>query len=450
MKTSLLKHIRKNIPAKRAIVLAFSGGPDSVYLFHQLKKIQKSHPFTIILAHFNHKLRGKDSDKDEKFCELFAKKHNAVIEIEEKNIAKEDGNIEDAARKYRYKFLHKIRNIYNASFIITAHHLDDNIETFLMNFLRGSGLKGLSCMQVKSSYILRPMLEITKEEILSYLKKHSIKFCIDKTNFDESCTRNNIRKNIVPLLKKIQPSLNKVFLRNWETLSQTQKFLDKKSYDWVMTNVKQWYKVPLKTFNSNDPFLQTLIIRTLFNLYHGTTDNLSRNIIQRAQKIINEEKTGKKIPFGQKTVLIVNSDFFEIIPKTKVRKIIRKKLTIPGETKYTYGKVSSRISKKIPKDLSKRIYIDYSKCKLPLYIRGKKDGDLFKNMGMKGTQKLQDFFVNKKIPSQKRKIIPLIVDKNDQIIAVGNTSISDTHKITKYTKEIISISFKPSLENNQK
>lgn len=450
MNNNFLRQIKTNIPLKGTVILAFSGGPDSVYLFHQLIKAQKVHRFTIVLAHFNHKLRGSESDKDERFCKLFAKENKVFLEIDSKDFSNQKGNTEDIARRYRYKFLHKIREKHNASHILTAHHLDDNMETFLMNFLRGTGLKGLSGMQYKSNFILRPLLEMTKEEIVSYLKKNSIKFCIDKTNFDESFTRNAIRKNIIPLLKKIQPSLNEVFYRNWETLSETQKFLEEKAHDWLQANVYRLYQIPLKKFNKTDKFLQTLIIRELYNFYHGTTDNLSRSTIQRAQKIINEEKTGKKTPFGNQTELIVSSDFFEIITKNNPKKIIRKKIRIPGETKYTFGTITSKILKKNPKDLSNGIFVDYSKCQLPLYVRGKKDGDIFKNIGMKGTQKLQDFFVNKKIPSQKRDEIPVIVDKNEDIVAIGNHAISDTFKITKHTKAIISFSFEPSLENNQK
>ncbi len=447
MSKSISKHIKEHVPAKSSIVLAFSGGPDSVYLFHKLKEAQKVHPFTIILAHFNHKLRGKDSNRDEKFCKKFAKKNKIVIETGEKNIAAEKGNTEDVARKYRYKFLKEVRKRFDAKVIITAHHLDDNIETFLMNFLRGSGVKGLSCMQFKSDDLLRPMLEISKEEIIGYLKENSIKFRTDKSNFDESYTRNNIRKNVVPLLKKIQPSLNNVFLRNWKTLSGTQEFLDLEAHNWITKNVKELYEIPLKKFGQLESFIQIGVLRSLFNSYHKSTYNLSKITLTRAQKIINEKKTGKKVPFGPKTILTVTSSSFEITSKTKPKKIARKKLPIPGETKFTHGKISSKIVNKIPKNLSKGVYFDYSKCQFPLYVRGKKDGDAFKNIGMKGSQKLQDFFVNNKISSLKRNKVPLVVDKNDKIIAIGSYAISDAHKITKQTEKIVSLSFKPSLEN---
>lgn len=450
MKKSITQQIKEHIPRKSTVILAFSGGPDSVYLFKKLENIKKVHHFNVILAHFNHKLRGKDSDDDENFCILFAKKHNAVLETDSKNIASLKGNTEDLARKYRYQFLENVRKKYDAKFILTAHHLDDNIETFLLNFLRGTGLKGLSGMQVKSGNILRPLLETTKNEITKYLKENNIKFRIDKSNFDESYTRNNIRKNIIPALKNIQPSLQTVFLRNWKTLSEMQEYLDSKAHDWIMANVKTWYKIPLHSFNSTEKFIQSLILKDLYNLYHRSIDNLSQNTIQRAQNIVNLKKTGKKVPFGPQTELIVNSNSFEILPKNKIKKITRKKIEFNKKNKYALGEIELKILKKTPKNLKKGIYLDYTKCNFPLYVRGKTSGDTFRNIGMKGTQKLQDFFVNKKIPVQKRESIPLITDKNNKVIAVGNMAIADTHKITKQTKEILSISFKPSLENNQK
>lgn len=450
MKNNIFKNIKENIPKRSTVILAFSGGPDSVYLFNQLEKAQTQYPFKLILAHFNHQLRGKDSELDEKFCISFAKKHDVAIEIGTKNIKKIKGNTEDIARKYRYEFLNSIAKKHKAKFILTAHHLDDNIETFLINFLRGTGLKGLTCMQFKSNNIFRPLLEISKEEILEYLQKNSIKYRIDKSNFDDSYTRNNIRKNIVPNLKKLQPSLNNIFLRNWEVLSETQDFLDTKATNWISKEFKKNKIISLKNFNSLEKFFQKLILKTLYNNYHKTIENISNSTIQRAQKMINEEKTGKKCPFGYKTEIIINSNSFEIINKSRNRSIKRKKISIPGNTKFEYGEISIKIIKKTPKNLKKSIYLDYSKCKKPLYIRGKQDGDVFKNIGMKGTQKLQDFFVNKKISSQKRNLIPIITDKNDAILCVGNISVADTHKITKQTKEILNISFKPSLENNKK
>lgn len=450
MKTSLLNTIKKNIPKKSTVILAFSGGPDSVYLFHMLKKASIKHPFKIILAHLNHKIRGKDSDMDEKFCRLFAKKNNLEIEIGRKNILLEKGNIEENARKRRYEFLFNKAKKHKAQLVITAHHLDDNIETFLMNFLRGTGLKGLSGIQKKSANLFRPLLETSKEEILNYLKKHSIKFRTDKTNFDSEYTRNNIRKNVIPTLRKIQPALNEVFTRNLETLSQTQEFIDYQAEKWIKENTENLPLISIKKFKREDFFMQKIILKRLFNLYHKTNEGLTKEMIQRAQKIINNGKTGKKTSFGNKTYIVLNNENFEIIEQKTGKPISRKKLIIPGKTEHTYGAICAALCNKIPNNLSKGIYIDYSKCNFPLYVRGKKNGDKFIKIGMEGQQKLQDFLVNKKIPQQNRKMIPIIVDKNDKIIAIGSFSISDAHKVTKSTKKIISLSFKASLENKRK
>lgn len=450
MKNDLLKQIKEYIPKNNTIILAFSGGPDSVYLFHMLKKASIIHPFKIIIAHFNHKIRGKESEKDEKFCKTFAKNHNIPIEVGSKNILKEKGNLEENARKARYDFLYKTMEKYKANIIITAHHLDDNIETFLMNFIRGTGLKGLTCMQTKSSEIFRPLLKTTKEEILNYLKKKSIKFCIDKTNFDSTYTRNNIRKNIIPRLKKLQPSIEEIFLRNWENLSQTQDFIDRQADKWLKENMKMDKEISLNLFNKADLFFQKMILIKLFNIYHGNISGLSKDYIQRAQKIINAKKTGKKVPFGNKAFLVVNATSFKIINETSNIKILKKIIAIPGKTKYFCGEIDSKLSNKIPKEIKKGILVDYSKCKLPIYVRSKKNGDTFRNIGMKGNQKLQDFFINKKIPQQNRDFIPIIVDKNDKIIAIGDIAVSENQKITKSTDKIISFSFKPSLENKCK
>ncbi len=454
MNTDVLKRIEVNIPEKATVVAAFSGGPDSVYMVNQLLKVRNKNPFKITLAHFNHQLRGKESDNDALFCKKFAKTHHLTIETETKDIGALHGNIEDNARRHRYEFLRAVKQRHRAWRIVTGHHLDDNLETFLIHFLRGSGIKGLQGMQIMSGDIFRPLLDVPKKEILNYLKKNNISFCIDKTNEDERYLRNNIRKNIIPQLRSIQPALNDVFLRNWNILSQNQSYLENTAQIIIDQNINKKNAMPLEAFNNQHPFLQNIILQELYNRYHGQygyTEPVSHATLQRAQKSINEEKTGNSIPFGPSTLLSVDANQFYIHPRKQKQKIIPKiSLSIPGKTDYSHGHIEASIQENIPRDMSRDVYLDYETCHLPLYVRSRKEGDRFTNIGMKGSQKLQDYFVNNKISSRNRNNIPLIVDKNDSVLAIGNQAISDHHKVTDKTEKVIKLCFTPSLENNEK
>ena len=454
MDTRVLKHIKTHLPENTIIIVAFSGGPDSVYLIKQLLQAQHKKPFKIVLAHFNHHLRGKASDDDALFCKEFAKTHHLKLEIKEKDIGSLKGNIEENARHHRYAFLRKIKKHHNARYIVTGHHLDDNLETFLMHFLRGSGIKGLQGMQVLSDDIFRPLLDVPKKEILTYLEKNNIPFCVDKTNEDETYTRNNIRKNIIPRLRSIQPALNDIFLRNWNILSQNQSYLETTAQSIINQNREEENKIPLSVFKNLHPFLQHVILQELYSQYHHENDTdkpASYKTLQRAHHAINEAQTGTSVPFGPQTLLSIDANRFYIHPNKKKQKIIpRIPMSIPGKTDYIYGCIEASIQKNIPSDMSRNVYLDYQTCRFPLYVRSRKKGDRFTNIGMKGSQKLQDFFVNNKISSQKRNHIPLIVDKNDTIVAIGNHAISDNNKVTDTTEKIIKLCFAPSLENNEK
>lgn len=403
----------------KKVVLALSGGPDSVYLLHKLRK----KGLKIIAAHFNHKIRSNDSDLDQKFCKKLCKKLKIEFETENFDVKKyakaKKMNLEEAARKKRYEFLAKIKEKHNAKYIVTAHHADDNIETFLMNFLRGAGLNGLKAMQTQNNDLIRPLLTTSKQEILEYLKIYKLKYRLDKTNNDPKLTRNKLRLEVIPKLKEIQPNLIEVFNKNISNINEINDFIDSKANE-----------------NSKNPVLKKAYIVQLYKNIHNSTKGLTQAAIDRCSNL----KTGKKVPFGPKLYLTVSKGKFKVIPKNKPKSLKKTQIKIPGQT----GSLKITIKNTPPKNLKKGIYLDYSKLKLPLYVRGKKDGDRFSPFGLKGTKKLQDFFVDKKIPIYKREQIPVIVDKDDKIVAILKFTIDNIFKIQPKTSKYLEISVKKS------
>ena len=400
-------------------ILAFSGGPDSMYLLHKLL------PKKPILAHLNHNLRGAESDQDEIFCKKIAKKYGLIIETEKVTLTKKN---EETARIARYNFLEKIRQKYHAKKILTAHHLNDSIETFILNLTRGTGLKGLtgikSDKQAETAHIMsrfataklnivRPLLQTTKQEILSYLKKHKIPYREDSSNSDTKYSRNLIRLEIIPRLKKLNPNFEKTFLTNIKNLQEAQSFIDSQTPKWQ----GEFFA---KKFSNLHPCLQS-------NLLLQINREFSQKNLTELKNLITKNKTGTEklgigIQYGK--AILTNSKKGSIHPPA----------------------VTFSILKTHPKSLNSKtaIFLNFDKIRKLENIKTRtfKPGDSIKPLGLKGkSQKLQDVFTNKKIPAYLRNKIPILTLNNREIIAAGCITISENYKVTTLTKKILKVNF---------
>ena len=213
MLEKILPILSHHIAQNDTIIVGVSGGPDSTALLLLLMEFSRRLPCEIIVAHVNHGIRGAASNNDEKFVKKLAKKHGLKFEVKRVKLAGKSA-LEERGRIVRREFFEKLREKYGAHFILTAHTEDDQLETIIFNFLRGSGPKGLAGMNVLEGAYLKPLLCIPKKEILAYLKSKKQMYCRDSTNHDTHFRRNYIRKKIIPLLLKINPSLRKTLLRS--------------------------------------------------------------------------------------------------------------------------------------------------------------------------------------------------------------------------------------------
>ena len=194
---------------KDKLLLAISGGADSTCLFYILKKLD----YSMELAHCNFQLRGKESLRDEEFVKSIAKKYNIKLHLKRFNtdeyIKKHAVSMQMAARNLRYNYFDKLLKEYSFNKIVIAHHEDDRIETFFINLLRGTGIKGLTSMKPKTGNIVRPLLNFSRQNIESYLKEINAVYCKDISNQDVKYLRNKVRHNLIPVLKDINPDFNK-------------------------------------------------------------------------------------------------------------------------------------------------------------------------------------------------------------------------------------------------
>lgn len=290
------KFLEKYLSTSDKIILACSTGPDSMYLLYEILKT--SYKDNLVACYFNHKLR-PEADEEEVFLENLWKKLWFQVEIWSANIKEIQKlypsiSIEELARKKRYDFLWVIRDIYKAPYVLTAHHLDDKIETFLFNLARGSKLTWFINMTEKSWLVLRPLLNLEKSEILKYLDDNKLEYRIDKTNFDNDITRNFLRNEVVPSFWKINSNFKNNISNTLSYFEELKKFIDEEIKIFLWEN--DYFCI--KNFNNLSNFLKKEIIRYIyFTRNWNSTIWLSEANILEILKFINwkNNKTIKEI-----------------------------------------------------------------------------------------------------------------------------------------------------------
>ena len=400
----IIRKIKKSlakIPPFKKVVVGVSGGADSVALAHLLKKLG----YKIVIAHLNHSLRGKDSDKDAEFVEKLAQIWGVPFVGCKKKIPKK-GNLENEARIMRYRFLEEARKSQKAKFIAVAHHLDDQIETILMHIKRGAGLRGMCGMKMKSDKIIRPLLSVKKKDLLDYLKKQKLSFRTDKTNSDLNFERNHMRHVVIPDMNKGWKNFDKKILKFSEVAKQRMKKIESYSKKWIKNNVEK-DKFGIKKFLLLPDEIQSEVIFMLA----GYIDVYEKNV-KEVIGLIKKDITGKEkkiggvvflVQYGNVVVKLCRDAKF-CVPTCLPTKKLTKKPIIWGDYKISYAGSDE------------------------IYVRQWQPGDRFYPSGMKGSKKLQDFFTDQKIPKPKRQKIPIIVDKKDNILAISDIRIAKDGK----------------------
>ncbi len=469
MEKKVLNYIKENhmINSGDKILVALSGGPDSVCLINILNNLKKELNISIYAAHVNHCLRGKDADEDEKYVqeicrrlsiECYTKKVDVNYIAEQKGISSEM-----AGREVRYEFFNELKIKLSLNKIALAHNANDQAETILMRILRGTGSEGLIGIKpVRDNIYIRPILNLTREEIEKYCEENKLNPRIDKTNMEAVYTRNKIRLELLPYIKD---NFNKDII---ETLNRLSKLVEKdndyiekvvlEKYDVYCSRVsKDEFVINKEAFKEHEAIL-TRIIRKALNDFNGSLYNLEKIHIY---DIINlqSQGTGKllNLPKGVtienqygdiylKTSNFITKDkkfiFHELPLKAYEEEILSKGIELYLQEfranlylKLIYDKKSMNLNSK---DSVK--YFDYDKIKDNIIIRNRKEGDRFKPLGMKGSKKIKDIFIDLKIPKSKRDLIPLLCFGDDISWIVGY-KVSDLFKVDKDTKKLLEIKF---------
>ncbi|MFA6183543.1 MAG: tRNA lysidine(34) synthetase TilS [Parcubacteria group bacterium] len=277
------------------IVVGVSGGPDSVCLLDILVKLRKKRKFKLIVGHINYGLRGVDSDKDEFFVRELSQKYNLQLKVLDAKEQSKKTPTESFLRNIRYDFFEKIRKENKFNLIAVAHNQDDQAETILMRLIRGSGLLGLSSIRPKNSQIIRPLLDISRAEIIVYLKENGLKYRMDKTNWENKFLRNKIRNKLIPLIEKeYNPRVKETLAGAVDIIADdydyifrsAEKIFKKINFD----KAKNIYFFESKKFVRNHQSLQKQVLRKIIFSLKSNLYNIENSHLEEIIKIIKSEK----------------------------------------------------------------------------------------------------------------------------------------------------------------
>ncbi|MBK5722985.1 tRNA lysidine(34) synthetase TilS [Dysgonomonas sp. Marseille-P4677] len=413
------------------LIVGVSGGADSVALLDIL------HSFKIecVVAHCNFHLRGEESNRDaffvEELCKKYSLKYERIDFDTETHAEINSISIEMAARELRYNWFEKLRVIHLADKIAVAHHRDDSVETILLNLIRGTGIRGLTGISPENGYIIRPLLCLSRNEILEYLKERKISFVEDSTNNEDLYTRNKIRLNLIPLIETINPSAKESIMRTAEHLSQVESI-----YRIYIDQVK------LNIFNDNKIDISLLVqyiepeailfeLLSPYGFNSSTTNQIFESIISQSGKI-----------FYSETHELLKDRGYLILKKREALSL--ESFNIQAEESYISQPLHLLI-KRIPVNdsfsIEKKtniIYLDADKITYPLTLRKWQQGDWFIPFGMKGKKKISDYFTDNKFNLFEKKDTWLLCSGDNIIWIVGHRA-DDRFKITNETTNVIEI-----------
>ena len=418
-----LEFLKENINKNDIVVVACSGGPDSMCLLSLVNKLKSELNLKIIVAHVNHKLR-IESEEEKEMVENYAKENNLIFELLEINKYTNNKFSEDDARKRRYDFFNELIKKYNANILLTAHHGDDLIETILMRLTRGSNLSGyigIKMINENDDYkILRPLLSTTKENILKYLNDENIPYRIDKTNEELEHTRNKYRHYILPFLKKENNKVHEKYLKYSKELIEYDNFVNTyiRNNNFIVDNSIVINKIKDESDFIKRKALELLIKEIQKNDIFDISDEQMKNLM-KLYTLDNKEIDLNNNYQG------INS-YGKILILKKNDKVLNKILLDKDMQVSDYYFYYNDETKK--DNTNSCILLNSNEIKLPLYIRSFDNGDRIVVKNLNGSKKVSDIFIDSKVPKHKRSTYPILVDANNIILWVPNLKKSQFSK----------------------
>ncbi|TET54014.1 MAG: tRNA lysidine(34) synthetase TilS [Actinobacteria bacterium] len=427
------------------VILAVSGGPDSVSLTLVLNALRQNLNIKLYIFHLDHQVRA-DSKKDRAFVKKLAKKFDIEFFAFSRNVEsfskRNKLTLQEGARQIRYDLLFDLAKKINADKIATGHQANDQVETFFLRLLRGAALTGLQSIPLKRDSIIRPLLEISRNEILQYLKEQKQEFLTDPSNIKPIYLRNRVRNELIPVIKKLNPTYQSVLLSNISLITEEEQLLDllaKEISEEFFEKNKESISIKLNEFIGLNKSLKRRLLREAILKVKGNLRGIEYKHLQLTLENIDHFGFTLELPDN----LLIYRDYKDLVItlKSAFKAKPIKKQTFNPEEEIEVKPIDLLLKTKKVKKCQFSQFItclDYGKIKPPLTVRGRKPGDRFQPLGIKGTKKLQDFFVDLKVPRHQRDSIAIVED-SEKIIWVVGFEIDERVKVDEKTKSILRI-----------
>jgi tRNA(Ile)-lysidine synthase len=438
------------------VLVAVSGGPDSVALLYFLAHIAEVYDLTLIAFHLDHEIRGAAAQEDARFVEELAYKLQVPVIIRAVDVPalaqQEKRSLEEAAREARYRLMDELAAEQQCNRVALGHHADDQVETFLMRLVRGAGLDGLRAMLPVRGRYIRPFIELTKDEILAFLEENNLPYRTDASNEDTSILRNKLRHELIPLLESYNPRFKGSILTTIEVVRADHTHLDELT-ERIFGELGEFedntVRVPVQGVLAQAVSIRRRLIRRCIRQVKGDLYGIEFkhieaiiNGLESAPARIEVELPGNIIIFSEYEWLVCAPRDMYAPPR-----VVPILLEVPGTNKIDELDIVIDARYETPAELvfgqnGGIAHLDADTLPGTLRVRTRKPGDTFRPLGMTGEKKLQDFFVDEKVPRRKRDNVP-IVAADDTIVWVAGFRIDERFKVTADTRRVLTLKLRP-------
>ncbi|MFB3885728.1 MAG: tRNA lysidine(34) synthetase TilS [Thermodesulfobacteriota bacterium] len=440
------------------LVVGVSGGADSMVLIHLLNAYRPAFDLSLVVAHINHGLRPTESEKEAELVQKESDRLGLTFEYGQFSVREFQRNeklsLQEAARELRFRFFEVLLQKHGANKIALGHNADDQVETVLLRFMRGSGSRGLKGMlPIREGKVIRPLLEVWRKEIECFAEEKRIPYLLDSSNLKEDYFRNRLRLALIPLIEKeYQPNFKKIVLKTSAIFREENAHLEsetEKAYEKIVREDRAVLSFKFPDYQSLHPAIQWRVIRVMLDkMGHGELVSAERkgsevgricrklyqpspSFLMRLSHGISLEKRydlvslrrgwTKPVPPFEVELLSPGRNYIEEIE----REIVIEEAGKEDKTEALYG-------------LPEVALLDYQTLRFPLRVRNLRPGDRFQPLGVKGTQKLKEFFIDHKVPKYERPGIPLLMS-GEMIAWVVGYRIDERVKVTEKTQKVLKV-----------
>lgn len=430
------------------VLIGLSGGPDSVCLATMLKRLELD--LKLHAVYIEHGLRPEETPKEIKLCKDFCRRINIPFTVKtvdvKSHVLKHSLNKQEAARQLRYEVFYAFSYEIGADRVALGHNLDDQIETFLMRILRGAGPKGLSGIPPVRGVIIRPLIEVERKNIEMFLNSEGIEFTVDSSNLKEDYLRNRLRFSFTPLLKEINPNIMETLSRTVEIFREEERYFEAAVTKALMRLISRKTDRAIELFLAPLETLDKVILRRVVRRAVDETGGLRRISFLHIEDIINlirQGNSGDRL-YLPKGIRVIKQYATLLLTSESPAKLDTYTLDSEGEVtiKEAGVVIKAAITTETLRDCGKTgIVLDADKVSFPLTVRARRPGDFFYPMGFGRRKKIQDLFVDEKVPRDERDRVPLVTSGND-IIWVAGYRGDERFKVEENTKKFLMLEMK--------